>query len=472
MTTPRVIVIGGGITGLSAAFTLQDEALRLGAPLALTVLDAGVAPGGHAQTVAADGFLIEAGPNGFLNREPETLALVEALGLGPRLVTARTEANRRFILRNRRLCQVPDSPPSLITSPALSWRGKLRLLMEPFASGPPAAEESVHAFATRRIGLEAAEMLVDAAVAGISAGDSRELSVSAQFPMMTDMERDHGGLVRAMFARRKSGKGPSVLLGFDRGMGTLTGALAERLGPALRTRAVVRDITRAGEAWRVRLEGGEVHEADHVVLAVAAQAAAPLMRLLDHQLASVLSSITYEGIAVVALGYDSTDIPHPLDGYGYLVTRPEGLATLGVVWESSLFPGRAADGRALLRVFLGGSRRRDIVGAPQSVLIETARRELAAVMGIRAEPRHTSVFAWPKAIAQYTIGHNQRRDDIRARLGRHPQLSVCGTSYDGVSFNHAVKSGRGAAHALAARLWDGADRRSTENPGLSAGAIA
>ena len=197
-----------------------------------------------------------------------------------------------------------------------------------------------------------------------------------------------------------------------------------------------------------------------------------MMRLFDHQLAGILSSITYEGIAVVALGYDVAAIPRPLDGYGYLVTRPEGLATLGVVWESSLFPGRAAEGTALLRVFLGGSRRRDIVGAPQSVLIETARRELAAVMGIRADPRHTSVFGWPKAIAQYTIGHNQRRDDIRARLERHPRLSVCGTSYDGVSFNHAVKSGRATARALAGRLWDSADRQATQDSGYSAGAIA
>jgi len=193
---------------------------------------------------------------------------------------------------------------------------------------------------------------------------------------------------------------------------------------------------------------------------------------LDPSLAGLLGSIAYEGIAVVALGYDLADIPRDLNGYGYLVTRPEGLATLGVVWESSLFPRRAADGTALLRVFLGGARRRDIVGAPHSVLIETARRELAAVMGIRADPRHTSVFAWPKAIAQYTVGHIQRRDEIRARLERHPRLTVCGTSYDGVSFNHAVKSGRAAAHALATRLWGGADRHASEGPGFSAGAIA
>jgi oxygen-dependent protoporphyrinogen oxidase len=208
------------------------------------------------------------------------------------------------------------------------------------------------------------------------------------------------------------------------------------------------------------------------VLALPAQAAAPMLSPLDPQRSAQLASVAYEGIAVVALGYDLADIPHSLDGYGYLVTRPEGLATLGVVWESSLFPGRASDGTALLRVFLGGARRRDVVGAPHSVLMETARRELAAVMGVRAEPRHTSVFVWPKAIAQYTVGHIQRRDAIRARLERHPRLTVCGTSYDGVSFNHAVKSGRAAAQALAARLWDGADGHASEGPEVSAGAIA
>jgi protoporphyrinogen/coproporphyrinogen III oxidase len=458
MSAPRVIVVGGGITGLSAAFTLHEEARRLGAPLDLTVLEAAAAPGGHAQTIEADGFLIEAGPNGFLNREPEMLALVDEVGLSPRLVTARKEASRRFILRDGQLCKVPDSPPSLVTSPALSLRGKLRLLMEPFAPAPPGTEETVHAFATRRIGIEAADMLVDAAVSGISAGDSRRLSVDAQFPIMTEMEREHGGLIRAMIARRKTskGKGPSVLLGFDRGMGALTEALGSRLGDALRCQSPVRAVTRAGAAaWHVRLQNGEVLEAEHVVLAVPARRAAPMVAAVDRTISESMASTEYEGIAVVALGYRVADIPRALDGYGYLVTRPEGLATLGCVWESSLFPGRAADGTALLRVFLGGARRRDIVGAPASVLIELARRELAPVMGTRVEPLHASVFAWPQAIAQYTVGHRERVLALRSRLAEHRGLTVCGTSYDGVSFNHAVKSGRATAHALAQHLWDG-----------------
>lgn len=454
MTPPRIVVVGAGVTGLSLAYTLQEDARRAGAPLSLTVLEAAPRIGGHAHSTRVDGFLVEAGPNGFLNREPQVMALIESLGLGPRLVEARPEAKRRFILRGGKLCQVPDGPATLITTPALSWRAKLRLMYEPFAPGPPAGvEETIHEFATRRIGAEAAEMLVDAAVSGISAGDSRRLSVSAQFPMMTEMERDHGSLVKAMFARRSKGQGPSKLLSFDEGMGTLTGELAARLGEAVRVTAPVRSIERAGSGWRLIVNGGDTVEADHVVLTVAARGAAPMLRDLDPVLASSLEGVGYAGIAVVALGYDVSDVPRALDGYGYLVTRPEEMATLGVVWESSLFPGRAPEGKALLRVMLGGSRRPDIVGTSEAGKVDVARQELSRVMGVTAVPRHVSVFTWPGAIAQYTVGHQERRASIMDRLRLHPGLAVCGTSYDGVSFNHAVKSGRLMARQLAQQLW-------------------
>lgn len=471
MNAPRIAVIGGGITGLSLAFTLQDEARRRGAALSLTVLDAAPRPGGHAQTAREDGFLVEAGPNGFLNREPHTLALVEALGLTSRLVEARPESKRRFILRGGRLCQVPDGPVTLLTSPALSLRGKLRLLYEPFAPGAPAGvEETVHEFATRRLGDEAADMLVDAAVSGISAGDSRQLSVSAQFPIMTEMERDHGSLIRAMLARRGRSAGPSRLVSFDHGMGLLTAALAGRLGESLRSSAPVRSLERVGAAWRLAVGGGQTVDADHVVLAVSARAAAPLVQSLDGALGTELQGFSYAGIAVVALGYAVSDVTRALDGYGYLVTRQEPLATLGVVWESSLFPGRAPTGACLLRVMLGGSRHPGIVEESDAHKANVARQELAHVMGISAPPRHLSVFTWPGAITQYTVGHTGRCASVRERLRRHPGLSICGTSYDGVSFNHAVKSGRLAARQLAEQVWGKRSQVATEAAGAMAGA--
>ena len=453
MKAPRVVVVGGGISGLTLAFTLQEDARRLGAPLSLTVVEAASRVGGHIRSTRADGFLVESGPNGFLNREPHTLALVDALGLQPRLVEARAESRKRYIVRDGRLCAVPSGPAGLVTSPALSWSGKLRLLREPFAAGPPAnTEESIFDFATRRIGTEAAEMLVDAAVAGISAGDSRQLSVDAQFPQMVEMEREHGSLLRAMLKTPRPST-PRRLLSFDTGMGSLVDALAARLGSTLHVDRPVQALRRTADAWRVTCAGGLTLDADHVVLTVPAWAAAGMVRDVAPGLAASLGEVAYAGLTVVGLGYDTADIPRALDGYGYLVTRPEGLATLGVVWESSLFPGRAAAGTALLRVFLGGTRRPDMATVSPDHAVEVARHELTRVMRVTADPRHISVAAWPRAIAQYTLGHGRRQHEMHDLLDACPGLHVAGTAFDGVSFNHAVKSGRLTARRLAETLW-------------------
>lgn len=451
MSPPRVIVVGGGITGLTVGCTLLDEARRLEYELDVTVLEAAGEAGGHARTLEENGFLVEAGPNGFLDREPATRELVDALGLGHRLLEARPESKRRYIVRGGRLRKVPDSPLALLTSGALSPAGTLRLLCEPFAPGPPSGvDETVFDFAARRIGREAAELLVDAAVSGISAGDSRQLSVRAQFPLMVEMERDHGGLIKAMIARRRAGISAPRLFSFDRGLATLTRALVDRLGRRLRLRTAVTAIERDGVAWRVRDRAGSTWVGDHVVLANAARAAAGPLQGLDQELSLRLAAIPYSGVNLVALAYREQDLERPLDGYGYLVTRPEGLSTLGVVWESSLFPGRVPEGHALLRVFLGGARRPEAVDLAPGAAVELARRELRSVLGLQAAPTNSWVFRWPAAIAQYTLGHTERVERIRERLTHHQGLHVCGTSYDGVSFNHAIASGQRLARTLAA----------------------
>jgi oxygen-dependent protoporphyrinogen oxidase len=464
MTSTRVAIVGGGISGLTLAFTLQEEARRRRLPVDLVVLESSPEAGGHARTREEDGYLVEAGPNGFLDREPETLALTQELDLTERLVEARPEAKRRFIVRGGRLRRVPESPPTLLTSDALSLSGKLRLLLEPFAAGAPTGvDETIFDFARRRIGREAAEMLVDAAVSGISAGDSRALSVAAQFPLMVDMERDHGGLIKAMMARRKRGIRPPRLLSFDRGLGALVSALEARIGNRLRLGTVVRAVEPAPSGWWLRTNDERLIAADHVVLAVNARAAAKMLDRLDSDMVGALSGIPSSGVTLAALAYRVEDVPQSLDGYGYLVTRPEGLATLGVVWESSLFPGRAPAGMALLRVFLGGARRSDVLELDEGAAVGLARDELRPIMGIRAEPARTWAFRWPSAIAQYTVGHLDRVARIRACAARHSGLHLCGASYDGVSFNHAIASGRRLARDLAARL-EGAVEGAAEAP--------
>lgn len=450
--TPTVAIIGAGVSGLSCACALLDDADARHEPLDVLVLEGAPAAGGHARSHDVGGFMVEQGPNGFLSREADTLARVERLGLTPRLVEANPAATRRFILRDGRLRKVPDGPRTLLTSGALSWRGTLRLLAEPWAAGPPPGEETVYEFARRRIGEEAANVLVDTAVSGISAGDSRQLSVSAQFPMMVEMEREHGGLVRAMLARRSRGRGPSRLLSFDRGLGVFTDAMATRLGPRLQTGRAVLRVRPASHGWMIDVAGAPPRHADHLVLATAARAAAPIVGTFDAELGTALEAIPASGLAVVAFGIRAADVTRPLDGYGYLVPRSEHLATLGVLWESSIFPNRAPDGHVLLRVFLGGARRPEVASWEESAIVATARRELSAVIGITGEPALTRTFRWPAAIAQYTLGHHDRRAAIATHAARHPGLHVCGTSYDGVSFNHAIASGHRVARSVADAL--------------------
>lgn len=453
MTTPRVVVAGGGITGLVFAFTLREEALRRGQAIELTVLDAAAQPGGHARTVIEDGFVIERGPNGFLDRGTETMALISELQLTGRVVEANAAARRRFILNGGKLRQVPESPPALITSDALGWRGKLRLLREPWALAPPGdTDETIFAFAERRLGREAAETFVDTAVAGISAGDSRLLSVRSQFPVLKTWEREHGSLFKALLSRPKTGGGRSRLLSFDQGLGTLTSKLASQLNGIVREQSWIERVEKQHDRWRVHVADGSAMVADHVVFALPSHAASSITSSFDRELSAALASIPYADLSVVALAYRAVAVQRPLDGYGYLVTRQEDLSTLGVLWESSIFPNRAPDGCVLIRTMLGGARRPEVSALDDQALGELAAREVSKVMGISGVPERRWVFRWPSAIAQYTVGHDVRTETIRRLAAAHRGLHLCGTAYDGVSFNDAIASGRKTARAIAQEL--------------------
>jgi oxygen-dependent protoporphyrinogen oxidase len=327
----------------------------------------------------------------------------------------------------------------------------LRLLGEPFARpAPPGVEETVHEFATRRIGKEAADRLVDPAVSGISAGDSKDLSLPAAFPLMAQMEKEHGSLLRAMLARRKAGQGPARLLAFRSGMGALAFAAANALGERLVLSSRVDALWREAGAWRLDLAAGGSERFDRVILAVSSRVAAALLLPLDPELGRALGQTPFSSVAVVALAYPASALPRPLDGYGYLVTRREGLATLGVVWDSSLFDGRAPAGHVLLRAVLGGPRRPELAFASEEARIATARTELAGVLGVTAAPARAWTFAWPHAIAQYTLGHVARTRDVKALAARHPGLELVGSSYDGISFGSAIDAGRALAERIAA----------------------
>jgi len=474
-------VVGGGVAGLTTALHLRDGGRETAGGLEVVVLEAAPRPGGNVRTDRTDGFTIEEGPNGYLDNVPATPALVRRLGLEDRLQKADERAAKRYLYRGGRLHLLPTGPLDFLLCPVLSLRGRLRVLCEPFARPRPAGvDETVYDFAARRIGAEAAGVLVDAMVSGVFAGNVRKLSLRSSFPKMARMEEEHGSLVRAMIARmkerraarrraealRREGKeveeltrpgGPAgpggTLTSFRDGLDTLPRALAAELGGAFRpgTRVVALE-EHAGAVegrWTVHAEGGEALRADAVVLAVPAPHAVPILETLDAELARPVREMETAGLAVVALAYEAAEIGGDPDGFGFLVPRGEDLRILGCLWDSSIFPGRAPGGRVLLRAMIGGAHDPAAVEESDEALVSRVRADLRTAMGIGVEPLFTRVYRWPLGIGQYTVGHQERLDRVHGRLREHPGLWVAGSSYHGISMNACIeKAGEQAPEIL------------------------
>lgn len=469
----RVVVVGGGVTGLTTAFDVREAAAAAGLDVEVVVLEATHRAGGNIRTERTDGYIIENGPNGFLDNAPTTVELVHRLRLDDQLQPANESAGRRFIYRDGSLHEAPTGPLSFLRSPLLSLPGRLRVLGEPFARPRPrGVDESIHDFASRRIGSEAASVLVDAMVSGVFAGDAQDLSLQSSFPKLANMEAEHGGLVRAMVARMKERRadltrrgdpaGPGgTLTSFRMGMDTLIHGLVEALGEGvLRTDspvvAIERDASQprdGGRPWQVRLSDGSELAADAVVVAIPSPRAAPLLEHTDAVLAEAAGEIGTAGLAVVATAFDASRIP-PVDGFGFLVPRGEDLRILGCLWDSSIFPGRAPEGKVLVRSMIGGAHDPAAVSEHEDVLLRHVRHDLATTMGTEAEPELTRVYRWPLGIGQYTVGHAARLDRIHERLRAHPGLWVGGSSYYGVSMNACIEKSRDQAGEIVAYLGD------------------
>jgi oxygen-dependent protoporphyrinogen oxidase len=445
---PEVVIVGGGVSGLAVGFELLESGL---APKQLMVLEGADRPGGHLRAERSEGFTVEAGPNGFLDNSPPTLELVDRLGLGPRLYPADESAAVRFLYTRGRLRRVPAGPGGMLVSGLLSLPGILRVFAEPLIPKGGSPEETVFDFAARRIGRAAAAGLVDAMVSGVFAGDARGLELRAAFPRMAAMEAEHGGLVKAMIAlkrqRRREGaagagggpSGPSGrLTSFADGFEELPLALAARLGPCLRTGAAAEAVERAGSGWTVRFAGVKTVEAGVVVLACAAPVAAAMLGGVDRRLGEELRAIPLAGIAVVATGYDAAEVGRDLSGFGFLAPRDQGLRSLGCLWDSSIWPTRAPEGRALLRTMVGGVRDPGAVDLPDDEILSIVAADLERAMGLSAAPVFTRVFRHREGIAQYPPGHTARLERIRGILAGLPGLLLSGSSYGGISVNACV----------------------------------
>ena len=440
----KVAIIGGGISGLSAAWRLRQAGCEI------VVFEADERIGGKIRSEQVDGYLVEHGPNGFLDSRQAVLDLVRDLGVEDRLLRADKTAARRYVYVRGRLRALPSSPPAFLTNDVLSLGGRLRALLEPFMPGRKEdGDETAYEFAARRIGKEAASVLVDAMVTGIYAGEAKKLSMPAAFPKLVHLEREHGSLFRGMLALRKAKKrasddsrggptGPAgTLTSFAGGLEELIGALGAKVGDAVQTGRPVERIWHDGQ-WQIGAVGGEPVCADAVVATTAPRVMARLLG--PHAPAAVepLEGIPDAPAAVVALGFEAKDLPRRLDGFGFLVPSGENRKVLGVLWSSTLYAGRAPAGKALLRAIVGGTRNPALVDLSDGDLVQTVLEELSLIMGPMPTPVFEKLVRWPAAIPQYTLGHVGRVRAAEEAAATLPGVYLEGNGLHGISLADCV----------------------------------
>ena len=466
----KVIIIGGGISGLSTAWLLRAKAQAAGKELAITLLEKEQRLGGKIWSISEEGYLCEWGPNGFLDSKPQTLELCRAIGVDDHLHRSNDNARKRFIFSGGELHRLPEGAPSFLKSRLISWPGKLRLAMEPtpfIAPAPAGVDETLADFGRRRLGSEALDKLIAPMVSGIFAGDPETMSLVSCFPRIAELEREYGGLVRAMImlAKKKkkdvaagkvvsSAAGPGgVLTSFREGIQYLSDAMTASLGAIVRPGSQVVTVRKGqGMPYLVRCADGSEYEADQVIAASPAFSVADMLDGLDPALSGVLRQIPYSSMTVICFGYERDRITHPLDGFGYLIPKKEGCSTLGTLWDSSMFEQRAPEGKVLLRSMMGGACFPEYVKLGDDEVVARVRRDLQTTMGITVEPSFVRVFRHEQAIPQYTAGHGKRLDALDGLLKQHTGLILTGNSYRGIGLNDCVAAAQRASDEALALL--------------------
>lgn len=464
----RVVIVGGGITGLATAHALEKSKSHVEA----LVFEASARLGGNIQTVTHNGFIIDAGPDSWVASKPYATRLVREMGMSGELMGTRADKRRVYILFKKRLHPMPEG---LVLGIPTEWRpfaetellgldAKLRAGLEPVIPRKTFGEdddESIASFVSRRLGSEISERIVGPLLGGIFAGDPEALSVRACVPQLVDAEAKYGSLVRAMRAQRRArlqqttpgGDEPSAFLSLKRGLGDLVVNVAHRLRDAnVQKSCPVKRVARlpAGDArgrWAVETHG-TTHYADDVALTIPAHVATRLLRDVDPEMADICGTFPYASTATAFLAFRASEVRHPLDAFGFLVPRSENRPILAATFVSSKWDNRAPAGQVLLRLFFGGAAGEHVLGYDDDTLVRIAREEVRELLGIDAEPVFAKVFRFDRASPLPPVGHVMRVKRLFARARSHPGLHLGGNGYLGSGIPDAIKQGEDIAQAI------------------------
>ncbi len=463
-----VVIVGGGITGLAAAWYMEQAARPAGMDLSVVIVERENVLGGKLSTLNEDGFIVESGPDGFLTRKPWALELAKEVGIADDVIYMQTSG--ASLLRKGRLHRIP--PGLMGPAPAsrrdvwnasfLSWRGKLRASLEPLVRKRTArGRESLGGFLSRRVGAELTDTFLEALTAGVYGGDLYDMSLDALFPMLEEWEQRYGSIMRGMREARKAARGseqpPSAFFSFSGGTQRLVQAVVERLERTKivsgRTAVAVERIVEASPRYRVALDDERSFGADAVVLATPAQDAGGLVGPFAPGLSQLLRRMRSSPAVSVFLAFRRQDVAHPLDGSGFLAPRSEAGSVAGCTWMSSKWPGRSPQGYVLLRAFV---RTEDDAspGRSDAELAETACEALRPLLGMSGVPERSWVRRWTDGLPQYKVDHTEWLGSVEKELATHAGLFLCGASYGGVGVPDCIRQGRDAAervHAFALR---------------------
>jgi protoporphyrinogen/coproporphyrinogen III oxidase len=452
----RVVIVGGGISGLSTAYYLARRGVGS------TLIEQRGRLGGVIDTERIQGCVLEAGPDSFISQKPWALQLIRELGLGSDVIGSNDHLRVTYVLKNGRLVRLPDGlmlmiPTKILpmaASSLLGWRTKIRMGLEWFRqpSNGAAPDRSVADFVADHYGREAVDYLAEPLLAGVYGGDPNRLSVTSVLPRFVELERKYGSLTKGVLhERRKAAKqaqGSPLFQTLKGGLGQLVDALTARTRPALEVlRGAAETIERQPAGYRIRVNGEWV-PADHVVLAAQAYEAGALLGPADDRLAALLNSIPYSDSITISLGYERTGFRHRLNGFGFLIPKKERKLMVACTWVATKFSDRVPADKAVLRCFAGGEDAEALSLSDES-LIAGIRGELRDIMGVTETPVITRIARWPRSMAQYTVGHGDRVREIEARLEQLPGLHLAGNAYHGIGIPDCVRMAKEVADKIA-----------------------